>query len=362
MYLLVIIFSILFISVIVNKLIWKEEITIGEMTVNLGVIVLMLLIFWGISYKSKVTDTEILNGKVISKERDRVSCSHSYPCNCYTSCSGSGKNRSCSRHCSTCYRHLFDYDWVVHSTIGNFYINRLDSQGLIEPPRYTKVQINDPVSDTHRYDNYIKGSNTSIFGSKHHYTKEELKQFPTYPKDIYDYYNLDRIIDLSKTLTEEQLKQYNKQLSIMLSETGFKKQANVVIIITNNSEEYAINLIDSWYGGKKNDIIVVIGLTTEKTIQYVKLHSWSLHTIFDIKLRDAIKEIGTLDLDKVIQEIDKELSSDYIRRSFKEFEYLKWRILPSTTSITVFTILTLITSTFIGYFMSKNQYNTKRYF
>lgn len=92
----------------------------------------------------KAADVELLNGYVTGKERDVVSCSHSYECMCYytESCSGSGTSRSCTRtrHCSTCYEHSYDVDWDVHTTVGNLTIDRIDRQGLDQPPRWTAVQ------------------------------------------------------------------------------------------------------------------------------------------------------------------------------------------------------------------------------
>jgi hypothetical protein len=43
-----------------------------------------------IIYHANVSDTEILNGTITGKARTKVSCEHSYSCNCYESCSGSG--------------------------------------------------------------------------------------------------------------------------------------------------------------------------------------------------------------------------------------------------------------------------------
>src|SRR4051812_22989724 len=57
-------------------------------------------------------DEEVWNGHVTSKEQVRVSCSHSYSCNCRQSCTSSGKGgQSCTTVCDTCYEHSNDYDW-----------------------------------------------------------------------------------------------------------------------------------------------------------------------------------------------------------------------------------------------------------
>jgi len=355
MYLFLVIAGLLFVSAAINKLLWKEEITIAEMGCNFLIMLVLLGIFWGVSVSSGLRDTEILNGEVVDKKKERVGCRHSYPCNCYTTCFG-GKNSTCSTHCSTCYSHSFDNDWVIKSNLGNFFINTLDSQGLKEPPRWSEVKTGDPVSKEHSFDNYIKGSETSIFGKKITLSKEELKEMPIYPNKVFDYYKVNRVIDLAGALSVEELKKANEQLAEMLKSTGFQKQANVVIILTNKTEEFALKLLENWYGGKKNDAVIVIGLSANK-IEWVRLHSWSLHSIFDVKLRDAILDLETFDMSKIIVETQSQLNENYARRSFKEFEYLRWQIMPSDQSLWIFVVLSLICSTTIGFFMSKNEFS-----
>lgn len=357
MYIFLLIVGLLALSIFATKLIWKHEITLIEMFMQFTVLILLLLVFWIISFNSKVSDVEILNGEVIKKEVNTIHCSHSYPCNCHTTCSGSGKSRSCFRHCSTCYSHAFDLEYEIMSNIGNYYINTIDSQGLITPPRYTVVKIGDPVSKSHNYTNYIKGSNTSLFASKIALTKEDIKKLPKYPSNIYDYYNIDRIIDLTGDFHKEDLSIYNRILADKLKKIGYTKQANVVMVLTNKNEVFALKLLDYWYGGKKNDIIVIIGIDGNKRIQYTRVHSWSLHSIIDIKIRNNISEMQVLDINLAIDVIIQEINQDYVRRSFKEFEYLKWRILPSTLSLFMFTSLLILISGFIGWKFSRDNLN-----
>lgn len=354
MHIFLLIVGLLVLSIFATKLIWKHQITLSEMFIQFTGLMLLLSVFWIISFNSKVSDVEILNGEVLQKKINTIHCRHSYPCNCYTTC---GRRGSCSRHCSTCYSHSFDLEYEIMSNIGKYYINTIDSQGLITPSRYTLVAIGDPVSKSHNYINYIKGSNTSLFSRKIALSKEEIKQLPKYPSNVYDYYKVDRVIDLTGMLHKEDLTMYNGMLSDKLKKTGYAKQTNVVIVLTNKDEVFALKLLDYWYGGKKNDIIVIVGIDKNKQIKYTRVHSWSLHSIVDIKIRNNISEMQVMDVNSAIDIIIQEVNQDYVSRSFKEFEYLKWRILPSTLSLFVFTGLLILISGFIGWKFSKNNIN-----
>lgn len=347
------------ISFVVNKIIYKHEITIGESCAIISVPIVILIIFWGISVSSKTHDSLILNGKVTSKEIDRVHCRHSYQCRCYTSCSGSGKSRSCSRHCSTCYSHLYDIDYVVHSTIGNFYINTLDSQGLITPPRYSSTQISESVSTISSYTNYIKGSKNTIFKDSNNLSKKELKALPKYPLQIYDYWKLDRVIDTTNSLSKETLAEQNLKLSNILQDQEKGKEHNVVIVYLNKSQSYANTIISQWIGGKKNDILIFIGVNSDHTIDYVKIHSWSINSIFDVSLKEDIYDAKTImNFDKIIEGISTEINQSYLLRNFKEFEYLKWQIIPGNFELGCYILIVLITSFGMSYILGKPQCST----
>lgn len=144
--------------------------------------------------------------------------------------------------------------------------------------------------------------------------------------------------------------QFLKESNSTLDSSMYKK-------IQESIEVFALKLLDYWYGGKKNDIIVIIGIDGNKRIQYTRVHSWSLHSIIDIKIRNNISEMQVLDINLAIDIIIQEINKDYVRRSFKEFEYLKWRILPSTLSLFMFTSLLILISGFIGWKFSRNNFN-----
>src|ERR1035437_10316243 len=108
----------------------REKVAVSAMIAGASFIIAVITLSVGMF--SETADTEVWNGKVTSKEKEQVSCSHSYSCNCRSvqSCSGSGKDRSCtsSTQCDTCYEHNHDFDWVVHTTIGGKEIDRIDRQ------------------------------------------------------------------------------------------------------------------------------------------------------------------------------------------------------------------------------------------
>lgn len=276
---------------------------------------------------AETSDTEIWNGKVVSKTKDRVSCSHSYDCNCKNveSCSGSGKDRICStsRVCDTCYEHTHDYDWTVHTTIGNYDIDRIDRQGVREPQRWTGVFMGEPVSKTKTFTNYIKGARNNVINRS---GVKVTYPMPNYPTAIYDYYRIDRAVSADSAVPN--LPAWSASISDLLKDLGTSKEVNVVMVFTKQQQDFADQLNSAWLGGKKNDVIIVIGVTSDLTkAEWVKVLSWTKREDFKVELRDSIMD-ANLTPSEVVPIITTVIKSKFDRRSMEEFDYLKYDIEP----------------------------------
>lgn len=306
------------------------------MAAGVGVFIVVVLIAIGAAAReSKMTFKEVWNGQTVSKSRDEVHCEHSYRCRCYTTCSGSGSNRTCSEHCSTCYYHSYDVDWNVKSTIGALRINRVDWQGLQEPRRWTSIVPGEPVAVSHWYTDYLRSSETSVL-TYHKIADPEADKLPIYPMLVYDYYRLDRLVKVGVDLPDT--KEWNTGISLLLRDLGPAKQVNVVLVITNQPAGFENRLLSKWNGANKNDAVVFIGVDDKKAIVWTKVFSLAKFDIFNVQLARNLKELRVLDRPKVLATIHANISKTYERRRMREFSYLKDDI-PFPTFILVLAVL-----------------------
>lgn len=318
--------------VFLNGITWKE----------FGLIILAQLVVAGSSAGicscANTHDVEVWNGRVASKERVPVPCEHSYSCNCHTVCSGSGKNRSCHEECDTCYEHHGflrtipgnDYDWDVHTTNGETVtIDRVDRQGVREPPRWTRVKIGDPTSLTHSYDNYVKAAPDSLF--RHQGLKEKYAaSIPNYPGNVYDYYYVDRLVAVGTSV--EDPRAWNAALMELNAELGRSKQTNMIVVVVKNlPDDYFYALEETWIGGKKNDVILVVSVDDAKNIQWASVLCWTTNELFKVKLRDDVMNDKVLSRDAIIQDLRTNVSQYFERKPMKDFEYLQSSMVPTTT-------------------------------
>ena len=330
-----------------------KKITLVEFGAQMAIqTIAMALIVYGIS-SMNTSDTQIINGVVTGKERVRVHCRHSYQCNCYTTCSGSGKNRSCSRHCSTCYEHSHDVDWDVKSTVGTFSINTLDRQGLQEPPRWTSTKIGEPVATTDSYENYVKGSPDSLF--RHQGLVEKYKgKLPNYPSNVYDYWHIDRLVTVGVTIPDAG--QWNRDLERINGYLGPKKQVNVVIVVVKNMPtDYFQALEQHWIGSKKNDVAAVISVDNDNNIQWVETMAWTRDKMAEVVVSDNIRKIGKLDREAIINGIATGVDASYVRKPMKDYEYLASSITPTFGQWVFAMVFGFILSIGLGIFMYKND-------
>ena len=330
---------------------WRCHSTISwkEMAVQFVVPLILIAVVWNVSRYAQMQDTEILNGEVTSKKRVWTSCSHSYQCRCRTVYTGSGKNRSSHRECDTCYEHFNDWNWTVYTTVGNFDIERVDRRGSYEPPRWSIVAAGQPVAKEHSYLNYIKAAPDSLFHAVN--AKKYSGDLPKYP-GVYDYQYADRVIPFGVNVPN--IAVWNQTVAESLIKLGAAKQANIVVVLTNEGTDFADALQAKWLGGKKNDILVVIG-TTYPAIKWARVYSWSKHDIINVSLRNDLMESKTLDVNRTVGIIASNVSQYYERKPLEDFEYLADEAVPSTWVMVLALIIGFGASIWMGIYFHQNE-------
>lgn len=336
---------------LVARYLWSARITWAEMGAQMAIACAVIGAGYALGNIGQTHDNEVWNGSVTSKKMERVHCRHSYDCMCVSvSC---GKDCT-TRVCQTCYEHIFDNDWNLYSDLGGMRISTIDRQGLREPPRWTRARAGDPVAQTHSFTNYVKAVPESLYHANPNLKLKFSGMIPEYPLRIYDYHYLDRVLTVGVSLPD--LAQWNLDLANALRYLGPNKQANVIIVVVKTPDpayQYAIE--SAWIGGKKNDIIVLLGVTSPPRIDWVRISSWTDRQIFKVQLRDALMIVGELDRTRVIDTIDVHTRATFVRKNMADFEYLKDEIEPPEWVIIALAILGIIGSLGLSWFFYENE-------
>jgi len=285
---------------------------------------------WAI-YSANTSDTEVLNGVVVSKRKVRVHCEHSYKCHCHTVCSGTGKKRSCHEKCSICYEHPFDYEWQVYSSIDrSSEIDRVDRQGLDEPPRWTVARVGEPYSAEHGYTNYLKAAPGSLFRRQGLAEKYE-GNLPDFPAQVTDYYRYQPLV-LVNGARVDSVGVWNQGLAEMNGRLGSRKQVDIVLVLVRDlPQEYFYALEQVWIGGKQNSVVLVIGVNAALMPQWATVMSWTTNEMLKVFLRDVVMDIPVLDREVLFRRLEQSVNDYYQRKPMSDFEYLASSIAPTPT-------------------------------
>lgn len=336
------------------------EICWKELLIMVAVQAVVALVSALISYHSSLADEEIHNSKVVAKVQQRVSCEHSYCCGWGTCGSGKTKYTCCKM---TCHEHPWDWDWDVHAQNGDeFTIDRIDRQGTREPPRWTSVQMNEPTSTSHSYQNYIKASPDSLF-RRQGQEEKYLGKLPDYPSNIFDYYRLNRLLLVNgATVTDSNY--WNADISKLNAEVGQKMQTNVIVVVAKNMPaDYFYALEQHWLGSKKNDVVLVIDLDAGKKPRWVNVMAWESNEIFKVKVRDELMVKPDIERWDVYDVLSRDIVQYHRRKPMADFEYLTSSFTPSLTHWIVTVIVGLVISLGMTWYFHVNEtFPTRRYY
>jgi len=317
----------------------KFDINWKEFLIQLGGGVVALSLIWCIGRYSAADDQEVWNGYVMAKHVDHFTCPmntsnpcrNGYTCNSRQVCSGSGKDQVCHEEHDTCYTYAWEQDWYVDSNIGSMEIERVDRQGADEPGRYSIVSLNDPVSKTHDYKNWVKAAADSIYAQDQDAETRYASLIPQYQQRLYDYYKLDHFY--AANLKPRNAADWNLAIATALGPIGSSKQINfLVVVVQDVNRDYAQALRRSWNGFKKNEAVLVIGLR-DGNIEWAESMSWSKNSIYDVDVRNMVEDrsgtaFASIDPNEFMGQVTDIIKKDYVRRPMKEFEYLKGDIPP----------------------------------
>lgn len=354
---LLVLFPALLVS-LVAKFYFHHSINWKEFGIQVAICTFLVASLYAAGYGHKMHDVQILSGKITDKKKTWVSCEHSYQCNCSTSCSTDSQgNQSCSTVCQTCYEHSNDWDWRVHNDVdGSFNIDRIDRRGVNEPPRFTAVKIGEPYATSSSYVNYVKAVPESLFNTAAMNQPQFASKIPKYP-EVYDYYRINRVITVGVPIAD--LAQWNAYLSEKMVTLGKRKQANVNIVFVNTPDQtYRYALEAAWLGGKKNDVTVIIGMTTPGKFDWVDTITFggnAGNSLMTVLMRDRIMALTDIGHKSVIDTAVATVTEKFDRKPMKDFEYLKSSIIPPDWCIYTALIVGLILSIGCSIFFHRNE-------
>ena len=172
-----------------------------------------------------------------------------------------------------------------------------------------------PVTTSHSYENRVAVSD-SVF----HFPEVNPKDFGLveYPK-IQNYFQCNSIVgpgDASLPLAEQALSCWNAKL-------GPQKQARIILVVFQNQPVQAgFDQESYWQGGNKNEFVITIGVDNSNNIVWCHPFSWTEVETLKVETREFVISQKTLHLKNLVDWVAPQVSSNYVRKNFADFNYL----------------------------------------
>ncbi len=159
--------------------------------------------------------------------------------------------------------------------------------------------------------------------------KDLVRPYPPITLGTYGPIVAERIVSANVTLPPTWIVEVNSSLNSALSTVGPEKQVNVIVYVANTADENFVTTIDEqWIGGKKNDVVVICGVTHFPAVRFVGVLAWTHGTSFQEKLRERIIGMETVADGKrfastIIDQIKQpDFAAGYVRVPMREFAHL----------------------------------------
>lgn len=292
-----------------------------------------------IMWHIKTSDFEYYNANVVKTVYEPPWVQSYTCCKVYGQCcSGSGKDRSCHSCCKvwgTCYRNKGDNYYMYLSNDVDFQINQNTYNVIMKKcgPKYNvpgerynyysgsrddihskNIDDNDiPVTYLSNWVNKIK-LNKNLFTYKN---VDPIKNnLPNYPKEQGPSLEGKKVIgEATKYLSQFDIDAINGRI-------GPSSFANLMVVGFANRDENTAELLRSyWFGGKKNDVIIVFDVKENK-IDWVQTFGWSKKDLFKQNINTLLIGKDPNDIKKLLPNIKYEIEHNYRLNDMDDYNYL----------------------------------------
>lgn len=332
-----------------------------------------------ISVRARTTDTEYWNS-YLTKAAYYEAWETWDDETCYREvCTGSGDSRSChteSYDCSSCERH--SAYWEAYDNIGKSYrITRahydelcrdwgnrsfrdmrrsINHSGLCGkdgdaydtkfPGDFDLIQ---PVCVQHRYENRVQCSK-SVFNFEPVDSADSARyglfRYPNY--EAMGIFNYNPMQGWAGREAVDRLRRWNAKLGSM------KQVHMMVLVFVGKPVDAAIHQERLWGRGNKNEFTLCIGVNNQKEIDWAYVISWTDEEMLKQGLANKVMEMP-LDMPAIVDTMAMRVRSQYRRKEFADFSYIKVR--PSARAVAWTFVITLVVTVGICIFSAMNRFD-----
>lgn len=265
-------------------------------------------------------------------------------------CTGTGENRVCRDVEKTRY----DYhapEWIVTTSNGESvsissreyrnYVDlfgneeemdivRIDQSSFGDGDKYVTVwqgsqELMVSTAVEHTYVNYLKASRslTKRSGVSGPY-QDLILDYPELHSVGYGEIELNRVLLAGVDAPNDWVQLVDRQIDLAMATLGAEQEVNCLVYLVDTSDRgFLHSLEEEWCYGKKNDVIVVVGVDNFPQVDWSGIMIFSGNEELKVQLRDAIESLGNISDPQVFATLVIDNIKQHFKRvSMSELEYL----------------------------------------
>lgn len=176
---------------------------------------------------------------------------------------------------------------------------------------------------------------------------EEVKGYGLFEYPSVSSFDYNPILGAIDPVASKKLRQWNAL-------NGYSKQAHVLICVFRDKPQKAGLLQEAyWKGGNKNEFVLCVGVDKANNIQWTHVFSWTEQMTLKATVKNTVLTMG-YDMPKIVEYTTGQVKKFFIRKQFKDFDYIK--VPPSTTATIWASIFILLITIGLCIFAVKNDY------
>lgn len=352
------------VAILVMFLFFRDRLHWGEAIGALLVPLILIFALKGLAVWSATRDTEWYGGYVTSawyfedwNEYIHKTCS-------YTTCSGSGKNQSCTTHYYDCsYVEYHPEYWsVITNRDENWNIRKNQFEEL--SARWNNKTFKDLgrhyyTNDGDAYYTVFNGDFSTLeptttegsYENRVAVSKSIFNFRDIEPAGLYEYpklqgYGQKCLLGYDDANLDFELQKVNGLL-------GNEKQVRIFFLVWKNQPiDKAFDQQQYWKNGNKNELVINVGTDDTNKVNWVFVFSWTPNEQLKVDIKDYL-ENKPLDIAGFLKWIPEQIREKWVRKEFKDFAYIA--VEPSTGWVYGIWIITFLSTVGIFCFCVLNN-------
>lgn len=328
---------------------WKKgEIIVVPCVVAAAYACLLFSVYFsGFRYGTNVDDFCVINGHVVSATYEEEWTEEYTTTESYTVTDSKGQSHTKTRTVTK--RRHHSPSWYADTTVGGMslspgqfaaFCDRFGNRVQTGSRHYGQVSWGDgrtfkttwkgsmttfiPATSTQNVINWVKGSRGTVYRAKGADTYQVLPypglvDTPHGPKQ-------PRVLSSGVPIEKDWIKTVEWDMDVLADRVGSSKEANPLLYFTNQDQGFVEALKDRWIGGKKNDVIVVVGVKEWPKVDWVDVVAWSKNASFSVETQDALTMVDLSDREHLMRTLTSLIQTKFERNPMSSFEYLKFEI------------------------------------